>query len=204
MTPAKRYCTACGAPGNESSLFCEKCGRRFPVAGTGSGPIQSTAAPTQPAPGIRSGWNVFVGDRLPPLPAGAAAALAPMPAPAGTYAPFRSLRGSVFGLFSAAAIEIAAAIASGTPPTQKLLLIRGGAAVITLLAGLVAGRKRGLAAIFVALGTVGLSMLEGHLLWQSVSGMLRASSIMPNLLPPTVTQGLAVLAGLQTILQMRR
>jgi hypothetical protein len=209
MATVRRFCTACGAASGGSSLFCERCGSKFPASETGAQRIPTGAVSVPSGPKSRSGWSVVVGDRLPPLAtlplqAAAITSLAPMPLPEKGRVPFSSLRGSALGLFSATALEIAAAIATGAQPTGQLLWIRGGTAAVTLLAGLVAGSSRGLAAIIVAFGSIGVSLLEGHLLWQSVTGLLQVSAAMRDLLPHAVTQGFAVLAGLQIIWRMHK
>jgi len=82
--------------------------------------------------------------------------------------------------------------------------MRGGTAGLTFPAGLLAVMKRGLASILVVIGSIGLSLMEGHLLWTSVGNIPQVANRLPELFPGTVTQGLALLAALRTAWQTRK
>jgi hypothetical protein len=73
---------------------------------------------------------------------------------------------------------------------------RAGLAGISLISGLIAGRRRGVASVIVLLGTLGLSLLEGMTLWGSVQQVLASPQLLQGLLPNAVPQALTMLTSL--------
>jgi hypothetical protein len=142
-------------------------------------------------------WQVVVGGQLPviaPQQQPAAAMVAPQPAlPAA-----RSLRGSVMWTAVAACTDLAAAYATANPAAMATANYRAGFAGISLVAGLIAGRRRGVASVIVMLGTLGLSLLEGMTLWGFVQQIQASPQLLQGLLPNAIPQALTMFTSLST------
>jgi hypothetical protein len=141
-------------------------------------------------------WQVVVGNQLPvmaPQPP-AAAMIAPQSAPP----PPRSLRGSVMWTAAAACTDLAAAYATANPAAMATANYRAGLAGVSFVAGLIAGRRRGVASVIVMLGTLGLSLLEGMTLWGFVQQIQASPQLLQGLLPNAIPQVLTMFTSLST------
>ena len=87
---------------------------------------------------------------------------------------------------------------------QQTLVFRGGLAVLNLLAGLIAGRRRGLASVIMMMGSVVLAILQGISLYSYGEQMLAAQSVIQGMLPNVATQGLALCTALRTAFVSRK
>lgn len=213
MSQVPFFCSHCGAPGRESAQFCTACGNRYLSATTGSGaptPILSAPPVNQTSPGPApaaplsppQSWQVVTGSQLP--------AFQPRPEPetveAGIVAarPRDSLRQSVFWLAVASTTELFTAYATGNSASLETAGYRAGLTVVSLLAGLIAGRRRGIASFIVLLGTLGLAGLQGLSLGQAALQALEAPEMLSNIMPSAVTQGAALLTALRTVWKSAR
>jgi hypothetical protein len=211
MTEMKRYCPNCGAPRSEGARFCEACAHPLTndfVAGS-----QTTAEGTSPVMADPANWKVIVGDQLPPP--SAVVVNTPVPPqpqwtpvlPPSTQAPqtaYRSLRSPAISQFVATGIEIATSMTTNSGIAQQTLVFRGGLAVLNLLAGLIAGPRRGLASVILMMGSVVLAILQGISLYSCGERMLAAQSVIQGLLPNMATQGLAFCTALRTAFASRK
>ena len=211
MSEVKRYCPNCGAPRSEGARFCEACAHPLSNQFIAASP----APPELPSPvsAAPANWKVVVGDQLPQPPAVALTPphpsqpqLAPVP-PASSQTPqttHRSLRSPAISLFVATGIEIATSMATNNGIAQQTLVFRGGLAVLNLLAGLIAGPRRGLASSIMMLGSVFLAILQGISLYSYGDRMLAAQSVIQGMLPNVATQGLALFTALRTAFVSRK
>jgi hypothetical protein len=180
---------------------------KFAAQGNAPATPQPFAVPAAP-PKPDSGWSVFVGEQLPPLsatpvPEGPVTpAAAPPSIPAVQFS--SSLRRPVFNLLLTNALEIATAVATGTPSIDPMIVVRGAVTVVTLLAGMISGRKRGSASKMVLFGSLGLCAIQAFGFWDSVNSIMAAPGATERLLPHTVTQGLALLTGVRTAWRARK
>lgn len=176
-----QLCATCGAHPSGTAIFCGSCGTR----------LQASTAAAEPS------WQVVVGDQMPtiaPPQQPAAVSVAPQPAP--STAP--SLRGPVLWTVMAAGTDLAAAYATASPEAMATANYRAGLAGISLVAGLIAGRRRGVASAIVMLGTLGLSVFEGMTLWGSVQQVLASPQLLQGLLPNAIPQALTMVTSLRT------
>jgi hypothetical protein len=153
------------------------------------------APPPDAAPA--ENWQVLVGDQLPilaPPPQPVASPVAPPTAVPSA----RSLRGPVLWTAVATGADLAAAYATANPAAMATAKYRAGLAGVSLLAGLIAGRRRGVASVIVLLGTLGLSLLEGMTLWGAARQGLTSPQLLQELLPNAVPQALTMLSSLST------
>jgi hypothetical protein len=114
------------------------------------------------------------------------------------------LRSPAISLFVATGIEIATSMATNSGIAQQTLLFRGGLAVLNLLAGLIAGPRRGLASGIMMLSSVVLAILQGISLYSYGDRMLAAQSVIQGMLPNVATQGLALFTALRTAFVSRK
>ena len=189
MAVSQQFCVHCGAPHSGNVAFCISCGNRLlmpaaapqPPVVQYPRPMQSNAPPNAGAypsrmPAPVQNWQVVVGGQLPviaPQQQPIAAMVAPQPAPPAA----RSLRGSVIWTAAAACTDLAAAYATANPAAMATANYRAGFAGVSLVAGLIAGRRRGVVSVIVMLATLGLSLLEGMTLWgfvQQIPGVAAA------------------------------
>jgi hypothetical protein len=206
---SQHYCAQCGASYSDNSAFCVSCGIRLSAPAAASQPpvvIYPMSIPPMPSqnvgtnqpqmPAPAQNWQVVVGDHLPVMarqPPGVPAVV-PQPAPALA----RSLSGSVVKTAMAACTDLAAAYATANPTAIATANYRIGFAGISLIAGLIAGRRRGIASIIVMLGTLGLSLLEGMTLWGFVGQIQASPQLLQGLLPNAIPQALTMLMSLGT------
>ena len=208
MAVSQHFCAQCGAPHSGNAVFCVSCGSRLQGPAAASQPpavpypmppmpppIAGAYPPQRPAP--VQNWQVVVGDQLPviaPQQQPVAAMVAPQPAPPAA----RSLRGSVLWTAAAACTDLAAAYATANPAAMATAHYRAGFAGVSLLAGLIAGRRRGMASLIVVLATLGLSLLEGMTLWGFAQQILASPQLLQGLLPNAVPQALTMFTSLST------
>lgn len=182
-----RFCATCGASHSGTAIFCGACGTR----------LQASLAAPEPS------WQVVVGDQMPTMaPPQQPAAVAMAPTPAPSTAP--SLRGPVLWTAIAAGTDLAAAYATASPEAMTTANYRAGLAVISLVAGLIAGRRRGVASVIVLLGTLGLSGFEGMTLWGVVQQVQASPQLLQGLLPNAIPQALTMFTSLRTAVSAMR
>lgn len=70
-----------------------------------------------------------------------------------------------------------------------------GLALLNLIAGFVAGERRGVASILMLLASGGLALLQGGSLLGTLLQLITSPSLYGELLPGGVTQGLSFLAA---------
>jgi hypothetical protein len=216
MPVSQRFCGQCGTPQSNRAVFCASCGNR--LGALAAAPQPSLVQPQTPMPSLPSAsvggetpqmpapvqkWQVLVGDQLPvitpPSPPGAATV-----APAPSRPPARSLRAPVVWTTLATCTDLAAAYATANPAAMATMNYRAGFAGVSLIAGLIAGRRRGLASVIVILGTLGLSLFEGMTLWGAAQQILTSPQLAAGMLPNAIPQALAMLSSLRTALSALR
>lgn len=203
------FCTSCGAARRDGTAFCASCGA----------PLAATPAPAPPpappavlpiAPPALAGrvggdqqteapaagsWQVVVGDRLPTFaprpPSGPAAATAS----AGSA----SLRGPAVWMAAATALDLVAAAATGDPAAARSAGLRLVLASVGLVAGLTAGRTRGLFSIVTMLSGLGLAVAQVFSLGSMALGALASPARLGRALPNLVAQAMALVAALRAV-----
>ncbi|MGV8040657.1 MAG: hypothetical protein AB2L07_11435 [Thermoanaerobaculaceae bacterium] len=146
---------------------------------------------------------MVVGDRLPTFaPRPGSGAAAPAPAPGTSEAV--SLRGPVVRLAIFAAADLVAVLATRDPAAASTAGLRAVLAALSLVAGLLAGRRRGVASVVVMLSTLGLALTQALALGGMALEVVRAPSALGRLLPNLVTQGLTLVSALRTAFRTRR
>ena len=218
----QRFCPECGAPRNPTARFCGGCGKTFDAASAATAAALAPAAATEtlspppvappsiavPPLNIMPGsWNVVVGDTLPPiLPMIAANGIpgvmstVPMAIVAGSA----SLRGSAWSVFITTATDIAAAYGTGDPAALNNAYLRGGLALFSLIAGLLAGNRRGWMSRLTIVGTLALALVQSGSLYGFAMRILQNPQMLSGLLPNALTQGLSLMAALRTAWLARR
>lgn len=146
---------------------------------------------------------MVVGDRLP--------AFAPRPgsgsaAPATTQGSCAavSLRGPVARLAIFSAADLVAVLVTRDPAAASTAGLRATLAAVTLVSGLVAGRRRGVASVLVMVSTLGLALAQALSLGGLALKVLQSPDAMGRLLPNLATQGMTFVAALRTALKARR
>ena len=187
MAVPQPFCPNCGVPHSGTAIFCGSCGTR----------LQASMAAPEPS------WQVIVGDQMPTIaPPQQPATVAIAPKPVQSTAP--SLRGPVLWTVMAAGTDLAAAYATASPEAMATAKYRAGLAAISLVAGLIAGRRRGLASVIVLLGTLGLSLMEGMTLWGAVQQVQASPQFLQGLLPNAIPQALTMVTSLRTAVSAMR
>lgn len=218
MTVPGSFCTSCGAPRAASTAFCTSCGAPLTPPAVPAAPppglplpLPVDPPPTPPAPDLTrcaeapapGTWQVVVGDRLPtfaPRPGSGSAAPAPTP---GTSAP-ASLRGPVVRLAILSASDLVAVLATRDPAAASTAGLRAVLAALSLVAGLLAGRRRGVASVVVMLSTLGLALTQALALGGMALEVVRSPSALGRLLPNLATQGMTLVSALRTAFRTRR
>ena len=156
-------------------------------------------------PGTAKPWQVFVGNQLPsaatqgifqpvsqPSKHSFSQLLAPVSAQSDT-----SLLGPAFQAFTTTLLET-------LTPLLTVGVINPGAAVpkiilalINLAAGAIAGKRRGVASIIMLVASMGLTLLQGGSLLGTLQQLLDNPSMLGDLLPSGVMQGLSILAAVR-------
>lgn len=145
-------------------------------------------------------WQVVVGDRLPTFtprpPSG--------PEVATASAGPASLRGPAVWMAAATAVDLVAAAATGDPAATRSAGLRLVLAGAGLVAGLVAGRRRGLFSILTLLSGLGLTVAQVLSLGSMVSGVLASPARLGRALPNLVAQAMALVAAVRAVLRAFR
>lgn len=211
MGTSPAFCTSCGAARKKGLAFCTSCGAPFTAAPAvvplPAPPSPPKAPPVQrpqgaadqpmqaPAPGT---WQVVVGDRLPtfaPRPGSGPAAAA---TPHGSSEPV-SLRGAAVWMAAATALDLMAAAATGDPAASRSAGLRLLLAGVGLVAGLVAGRTRGLFSIVTLLAGLGLALAQVLSLGSMALGVLASPARLGRALPNLATQVVALVAAVRAV-----
>jgi hypothetical protein len=117
----------------------------------------------------------------------------------------RSLRAPVLWTAAATCTDLAMAYATATPASMATAELRAAFAGFSLVAGLIAGRRRGLASMLVLVGTLALSLFEGMSLWGALRQVLASPHLLRGMLPNAIPQALTIYAALTTaITSVRR
>jgi len=82
--------------------------------------------------------------------------------------------------------------------------LRGGLALFSLIAGLLAGSSRGWMSRLTILGTLGLALVQSGSLYGFAVRILENPQMLAGLLPNALTQGLSLVAALRTAWLARR
>jgi len=218
----QRFCPECGAPRNSTARFCGGCGKTFdaakaeapsetpPAAATpavASQPVPLTPTALPPLNIMPGSWNVVVGDVLPPI-------LAAIPTngipgvmstvPMAIVANSASLRGSAWSVAITTATDIAAAYGTGDPAALNNAYLRGGLALFSLIAGLLAGSSRGWMSRLTIVGTLALALVQSGSLYGFAMRILQNPQMLSGLVPNALTQGLSLVAAVRTAWLARR
>ena len=218
----QRFCPECGAPRNPAARFCGECGKTFAAASPTTPPAPASAAATEtvsappvtpssvalPPLNIMPGsWNVVVGDTLPPISPIIAANGIPgvmSTVPMAIVASSASLRGSAWSVAITTATDIAAAYGTGDPAALNNAYLRGGLALFSLIAGLLAGSSRGWMSRLTIVGTLALALVQSGSLYGFAMRILQNPQMLSGLLPNALTQGFSLVAALRTAWLARR
>ena len=152
-------------------------------------------------------WNVVVGDTLPTiLPMITANGIPGVMStvPMAIAASSTSLRGSAWSVFITTATDIAAAYGTGDPAALNGAYLRGGLALFSLIAGLLAGSSRGWMSRLTILGTLVLALVQSGSLYGFAMRIVENPQMLCGLLPNALTQGLSLVAALRTAWLARR
>jgi hypothetical protein len=162
------------------------------------------AAATRPAEAPAPGsWQVVVGDRLPTFsPRPGSGSAAPGTTPESSAA--ASLRGPVVRLAVLSAADLVAVLVTRDPAAASTAGLRAVLAALSLVAGLLAGRRRGVASVVVMLTTLGLALTQALSLGGMALEVARSPSILGRLLPNLATQGMTLVSALRTAFRTRR
>lgn len=150
-------------------------------------------------------WQVVVGDKLPPnaiqgilKSAGRSAmrsagqSLTSLAAQSGP-----SLLGPAFQSFAATALQTITPLLTGGDLNPDAAIPKLGLALVTLAAGAIAGKRRGVASFIMLATSVGLALLQGGTLLSTLQQVLDNPAMLGDLLPVGVTQGLSVFAAVR-------
>lgn len=99
-----------------------------------------------------------------------------------------------------AGTDLVAAYATLNPDAMATARYRAGLAAVSLVAGLIAGKRRGVASVIVVLGTLGLSLFEGMTLWQFVQQVQASPQLLQGLLPNAIPQALTMATSMRAAL----
>ena len=210
----QRFCPECGAPRNPTARFCGECGKTFEAASPTTPPApaaatQAVSPPPVTPPSVAlpplnilpGSWNVVVGDTLPTiLPIITANGIPGVisTVPMAIAASSASLRGSAWSVFITTATDLAAAYGTGDPAALNGAYLRGGLALFSLIAGLLAGSSRGWMSRLTILGTLVLALVQSGSLYGFAMRILQNPQMLSGLLPNALTQGLSLIAALRT------
>lgn len=218
MTSPGSFCTSCGAPRAEGRAFCTSCGTplapRAAPAGPAPGqppPLPAARPPAPPAasmaPSVEApppgSWQVVVGDRLPTFAPRSGSGPAAAATPHGSAEPV-SLRGPVVGLAILQVADLAAVLATRDPAAAGTAGLRAVLAALGLVAGLLAGRRRGVASVVVMLTTLGLALAQALSLGGMALEVLRSPGTLLRLLPNLAAQAMTLVSALRAALKGRR
>lgn len=214
MNSQSNTCSNCGTPHREGARFCKECGQALsggppPSAKSqtrspaGKPAARPAGAPNIPSIARAAPWQVAVGNEIPAqaiqallrstvqAAGGAARKALPARKPAQKGS---SLRGPALQAFGGAALEtITSALTGAINPWAAATKI--GLALLNLIAGFVAGERRGVASILMLLASGGLALLQGGSLLGTLLQLITSPSLYGELLPGGVTQGLSFLAA---------
>lgn len=215
----QRFCPECGAPRNSTARFCGGCGKIFdaakaeapsetpPAAATpvvASQPVPPTPMALPPLNIMPGSWNVVVGDVLPPIIAANGIPGVMSTVPMAIVASSASLRGSAWSVAITTATDIAAAYGTGDPAALNNAYLRGGLALFSLIAGLLAGNRRGWMSRLTIVGTLALALVQSGSLYGFAMRILQNPQMLSGLLPNALTQGFSLVAALRTAWLARR
>ena len=215
----QRFCPECGAPRNSTARFCGGCGKIFdaakaeapsetpPAAATpvvASQPVPLTPTALPPLNIMPGSWNVVVGDVLPPIIAANGIPGVMSTVPMAIVASSASLRGSAWSVAITTATDIAAAYGTGDPAALNNAYLRGGLALFSLIAGLLAGNRRGWMSRLTIVGTLALALVQSGSLYGFAMRILQNPQMLSGLLPNALTQGFSLVAALRTAWLARR
>ena len=215
----QRFCPECGAPRNSTARFCGGCGKIFdaakaeapsetpPAAATpavASQPVPPTPMALPPLNIMPGSWNVVVGDVLPPIIAANGIPGVMSTVPMAIVASSASLRGSAWSVAITTATDIAAAYGTGDPAALNNAYLRGGLALFSLIAGLLAGSSRGWMSRLTIVGTLALALVQSGSLYGFAMRILQNPQMLSGLLPNALTQGFSLVAALRTAWLARR
>ena len=215
----QRFCPECGAPRNPTARFCGECGKTFdaakaeapsetpPAAATpvvASQPVPPTPMALPPLNIMPGSWNVVVGDVLPPIIAANSIPGVMSTVPMAIVASSASLRGSAWSVAITTATDIAAAYGTGDPAALNSAYLRGGLALFSLIAGLLAGSSRGWMSRLTIVGTLALALVQSGSLYGFAMRILQNPQMLSGLLPNALTQGFSLVAALRTAWLARR
>ncbi len=202
---AARFCRTCGQPLGESPASNLKPQRKAPpkrTAGKAASMLKA-AAVLRAVP-----WQVAVGDEIPAqaiqgiLSVAVKTAVKATDKIASRALPEKqanhtgaSLRGPAIRAFGGAVLETATSAIMGALSTSNAVM-KIGLALVNLVAGLIAGERRGAASILMLLACGGLALLQGGSLVGTLLQLLGDTSLFGDLLPGGATQALSLLAAL--------
>ncbi|MBN1537374.1 MAG: zinc ribbon domain-containing protein [Anaerolineales bacterium] len=217
MNGDTNICQNCGSANRPGARFCKACGKPLNSAAPASAKPQTRraggkpAARSAPKPRMPSiprpvPWQVAVGDKIPAQSIQSILKAAVQTA-GGTLSRSRpaqkpaqkgsSLRGPALQAFGAAVLEAAtSALTEGLEPGAAATKL--GLAGINLVAGLIAGERRGVASFIMLLATGGLALLQGGSLLDTLRLILDYPSMLGSLLPSGVTQLISMLIAART------
>jgi hypothetical protein len=210
LSPNARFCRGCGkaltaSEGSDASSQSS----RSAVLETAAGVIPVATAAVNAAVAVQAAiktltitpgsWNVVVGDQLPDIAplVGAAARSAVLSTVPTATSSVPSVRGPVWSVAITTATDLVAAYATGNPAALDMSTWRAELAVFTLIAGLVAGSKRGWMSRLTMLGTLALAAFQCGSLLGFADQLLQHPNMLSGLLPNVVTQSMSLIAALR-------
>lgn len=143
------------------------------------------------------GWRTIVGGTMPafpPLVSSVSHATSMDPTAAGLA---RSARGSAVFLALASVGEIATTIATANSAAMATVWARAVLTLIATVAGLIAGRTRGVSSLIAVVTSLGLFLVQGSALMTQCQQAFMSRDAFVSALPNLLTQGTSLLAALR-------
>lgn len=150
-------------------------------------------------------WQVVVGKQLPPnaiqnilKSAGQAAVRsAGQSLKSGATQLGSSLLGPAFFSFISTIATLVAPLLTDSGQNASMVAPKIGLALVNLITGAVAGRRRGLASVLMLIANAVLALLQGGTLIDTFTQIMNDPDVLGGLLPDGIVQGLSVLAAVR-------
>ncbi len=148
-------------------------------------------------------WQVVVGNQMPPnaiqnilKSAGLAAVQsAGKSLSSGAAQLGSSLLGPAFFSFITTIAALVPPLLTNSGQSASMMVPKIGLALVNLITGAIAGKRRGLASILMLIANVVLALMQGGPLLNTIIQVMDNPTMLGGLLPDGITQGLSVLAA---------